>query len=166
MPAFNVLLLSTTIVLTDAFVVTPQLYRPAPSTIDRLTMTHVFLLMGAIFGMLAVAFGAFGAHALKSRLTVELLNSYQTAVQYQFWHALALLAVGLLVLQLNPSRLLQSSGWLFFLGTLMFSGSIYLLTLTNIRHIGALNIGILTPIGGLSLMLGWLLLILALWRNQ
>ena len=77
-------------------------------------MTHAFLLMGAIFGMLAVAFGAFGAHALKSRLTVELLNSYQTAVQYQFWHALALLAVGLLVLQLNPSRLLQSSGWMFF----------------------------------------------------
>jgi uncharacterized membrane protein YgdD (TMEM256/DUF423 family) len=116
--------------------------------------------------MLAVAFGAFGAHALKSRLTVELLNSYQTAVQYQFWHALALLAVGLLVLQLNPSRLLQSSGWMFFFGTLLFSGSIYVLTLTNVRQIGFLNIGVLTPVGGLSLMLGWLLLILALWRNQ
>jgi len=152
--------------LANTLVLTPPLYRPPPSTIDWLTMTHAFLLMGAIFGMLAVAFGAFGAHALKSRLTVELLNSYQTAVQYQFWHALALLAVGLLVLQLNPSRLLQSSGWMFFFGTLLFSGSIYVLTLTNVRQIGFLNIGVLTPVGGLSLMLGWLLLILALWRNQ
>jgi len=129
-------------------------------------MTRLFLLIASFSGMTAVIFGAFGAHALKQRLPANLLHSYETAVQYQFWHALALLAVALLLLQWPASRLLQATGWLFTLGIILFSGSLYILSLTEVRQIGAISIGPITPMGGLCFIVGWFLLMLAAWQNS
>ena len=129
-------------------------------------MTRLFLLIASFSGMTAVILGAFGAHALKQRLPANLLHSYETAVQYQFWHALALLAVALLLLQWPASRLLQATGWLFTLGIILFSGSLYLLSLTEVRQIGAISVGPITPMGGLCFIVGWFLLILAAWQNS
>ena len=115
-------------------------------------------------GLFAVALGAFGAHALRGSLSIEQLGSYQTAVQYQFWHALALLAVGTLAYR-QPSRCLYASGGLFATGTVLFSGSLYVLVLTNVRELGAFKVGLVTPAGGVCLILGWLLLAIAAWRS-
>lgn len=110
------------------------------------------VMLAGLFGFLGVGFGAFGAHALKARLSPELLAVYRTAVEYQFWHALALLAVGLLALT-RPGALLVASGWCFTLGILIFSGSLYALALSGVRVLGAI-----TPIGGLLFLAGWALL--------
>ncbi|MBN7797271.1 DUF423 domain-containing protein [Parahaliea mediterranea] len=122
-------------------------------------MTHLFLPIGALAGMLAVMFGAFGAHALRGRLDDYALGVFETAVQYHFYHALALLAVGLLALHQPPSTLLRSSGWLFLFGLLLFSGSLYLLALTGTRWLGAV-----TPLGGLAFIAGWACLAVAGWK--
>jgi len=113
-------------------------------------MNKWLLFFAALFGFFAVAFGAFGAHVLRSRLHADLLTTFETGVRYQMYHALAIpLAVWL------SSPL---SGWLFFSGILLFSGSLYLLALTGIRPIG-----ILTPIGGLLFLVGWLTLAISVW---
>jgi uncharacterized membrane protein YgdD (TMEM256/DUF423 family) len=109
----------------------------------------LWLALGAGYGLLGVALGAFGAHALKARLAGELAATWQTAVQYHFWHALALLAVGLLALQ-RPAPALHAAGAAFALGTLLFSGSLYALALTGVRSLGAV-----TPLGGVLLLCGW-----------
>ncbi len=123
-------------------------------------MSNVFTAIAAISGFLAVALGAFGAHALKARLPDDLLAIYHTAVQYQFWHTAALLAVGLLLLHFPQHALLKYSGWLFVAGILIFSGSLYVLALTGTRWLGAI-----TPIGGVALLAGWLLLALAMLQK-
>lgn len=110
------------------------------------------LRAGAVFGGLGVACGAFGAHALKARLTPEMLAVWKTAVEYQFTHALALLLVGLLALQ-KPSATLHSAALCFAAGVLVFSGSLYALALTGTRWLGAI-----TPLGGLLFLIGWALL--------
>ncbi|MBT8149719.1 MAG: DUF423 domain-containing protein [Pseudomonadales bacterium] len=127
-------------------------------------MLRITLLAGALFGALAIALGAFGAHALDPRLPDNLFSSFQTAVRYQMWHALALLALGALALQANAPRLLLACCALLMLGTLLFSGSLYTLALTDWRQLGPVKIGWLTPAGGLLLLSGWLLLAVALWR--
>jgi len=116
---------------------------------------RLWLGVGSGYGFLAVAFGAFGAHALRSRLSPELLAIYRTAVDYQFYHALALLAVGVLAAS-RPSPQLNYAGLCFATGVLLFSGSLYGLSLTGIRAFGAI-----TPIGGLLFLVGWALL--AVW---
>ena len=121
---------------------------------------RVFLLLGAAYGLLGVALGAFGAHALRARLTPELLAVYHTGVEYQFYHALALLAVGLLALQRCPAPL-PLAGWCFALGVPLFSGSLYLLALTGTRWLGAI-----TPFGGLLFLVGWGALIAAVLRSE
>lgn len=122
-------------------------------------MTNIFLPIGALAGMLAVVFGAFGAHALRNRLDDYALGVFETAVQYHFYHALALVAVGLLALQQPQTVLLRSSGWLFLLGLLLFSGSLYLLALTGTRWLGAV-----TPLGGLAFIAGWACLAATGWK--
>jgi uncharacterized membrane protein YgdD (TMEM256/DUF423 family) len=107
-----------------------------------------------------VILGAFGAHALKARLTAELLAVYQTAVQYHFWHALALLGVGLAMPQLSGTAWLQTAGWLFVAGLLLFSGSLYAIAFGAPR-----SIGLVTPVGGLCLILGWLAVAVAAVRG-
>ncbi|WP_044871021.1 DUF423 domain-containing protein [Pseudomonas sp. LFM046] len=121
-------------------------------------MARLYLLLSAFTGFTGVALGAFAAHGLKSRLTPEHLAVFQTGTHYQLIHALALFGVALLALH-APSRLLTLAGGFFALGILLFSGSLYLLTLSGIG-----KLGIITPFGGLAFLAGWLCLGLAAWN--
>lgn len=121
-------------------------------------MLRTFLMLAASFGFTGVALGAFAAHGLKGRLSPEYLAIFQTGVQYQLIHALALLGVAVLANTL-PGRLLAWSGALFALGILLFSASLYALTLSGIPRLG-----IVTPFGGLAFLAGWACLGLAAWR--
>jgi uncharacterized membrane protein YgdD (TMEM256/DUF423 family) len=113
-------------------------------------MDRTFLLIGSVFGFLGVAFGAFGAHALKSRLSSEMLAVFETGVRYQMYHAFAVLIVAAAIGHLGDARLLGIAGWFFVAGVLLFSGSLYALALT-----GTTVLGIITPIGGLLFLIGW-----------
>lgn len=119
---------------------------------------NLFLGVGAISGGLAVAAGAFGAHALKTRLDEYSLGVFQTGASYQMYHALALLAVGLVPPD-NRADLLRGAGWAFTIGTVLFSGSLYALALSGVRVLGAI-----TPLGGVGFLVGWTLLALAAFR--
>jgi uncharacterized membrane protein YgdD (TMEM256/DUF423 family) len=118
-------------------------------------MGRVFLGLGAMSAFVAVAAGAFGAHALRDRLSAEYLAVFETVARYQMYHALALLAVALL-LSLRPLGTLQWAGWLFVMGTTLFSGSLYALALTGTRWLGAI-----TPLGGIAFLAGWICLALS-----
>lgn len=118
-------------------------------------MDRTFLLVGALAGFLAVAFGAFGAHALRGRLTPEMLGAFEAGVRYQMYHALAILAVGS-ILARTGGWLFATAGWLFTAGIVLFSGSLYVLALTGLTTFGAI-----TPIGGLLFLAGWACLIVA-----
>ncbi|MCH7815834.1 MAG: DUF423 domain-containing protein [Proteobacteria bacterium] len=117
-------------------------------------MPKLFILLASINGFLAVALGAFAAHALRERLSSELLNTFQTAVQYHMYHALALFGVGLLLMNYPNATLPRISGYLFLLGIVLFSGSLYILSVSGIRWLGAI-----TPLGGVSLLAAWACLI-------
>jgi uncharacterized membrane protein YgdD (TMEM256/DUF423 family) len=121
-------------------------------------MPRGFLMLAAFFGFTGVALGAFAAHGLKSRLTPEYLTIFHTGVTYQLVHTLALLGVALLATQI-PGRLIAWAGASFVIGILLFSGSLYLLTVTGVS-----KLGIITPFGGLAFLVGWLCLGLAAWR--
>ncbi|MBV7488349.1 MULTISPECIES: DUF423 domain-containing protein [Pseudomonas] len=121
-------------------------------------MLRGFLMLAAFFGFTGVGLGAFAAHGLKNRLTPEYLTIFHTGVTYQLVHTLALLGVALLATQI-PGRLLTWAGASFAIGILLFSGSLYVLTLTGIS-----KLGIVTPFGGLAFLAGWLCLGLAAWR--
>ena len=112
-------------------------------------MDRAFALAGALSAFIAVAAGAFGAHALRARLAPDLLAVFETAARYQMYHALALLAVAW-ASNHWPGTPLRAAGWLFIGGTLLFSGSLYLLALTGARWLGAI-----TPLGGLLFLAGW-----------
>jgi len=122
-------------------------------------MTRLFFALGSLLGLIGVAAGAFGAHALRSHLTPDLLATWETAVRYQLVHALALLATGWAATRW-PGALIRSAGWLFFVGTVVFSGSLYILSLTGLRWLGAV-----TPIGGLAFLAGWACLGWAAWQD-
>ena len=122
-------------------------------------MSQFFLVASALSGFLAVALGAFGAHALKARLAPELLAVYETAVQYHFTHTLALLAVALLMMQGFQHGLLRVGAALFLAGLVLFSGSLYALALSGVKVLGAI-----TPLGGLCFLGGWLCLAVAAIR--
>lgn len=115
-------------------------------------MDRFFLALGAISAFISVAAGAFGAHALRSRLTPELLVTFETGARYQMYHALALFAVAWAAARW-PSAATVAAGWLFVAGTLLFSGSLYALALTGVRALGAV-----TPVGGVAFLAGWGLL--------
>ncbi len=123
-------------------------------------MTTFFLPVGALAALLGVVLGAFGAHALRGRLDDYAMSVFETAVQYHFYHALALVAVGLLALHPPQSALLRPAGWLFLVGLVLFSGSLYVLALTGVRWLGAI-----TPLGGLAFIAGWACLAVASWRS-
>ncbi len=110
---------------------------------------RIFLTIAGVFGLLAVAGGAFGAHALRERITPESLAVFETGARYHMYHALALAIVGLLLGRLSIPQLVWS-GWLFVIGTTIFSGSLYLLAVTGTRWWGAI-----TPLGGVALLAGW-----------
>jgi len=121
---------------------------------------RTLLILGSLFAALGVAAGAFGAHALKAVLSPEQLAIHETAVRYQSMHAIALIATAW-VSDRWPGRLATTAGWLFVGGILLFSGSLYLIALFGWR-----SIGILTPIGGLAFMAGWLCLAGCAWRQR
>ena len=121
-------------------------------------MLRGFLMLAAFFGFTGVPLGAFAAHGLKNRLTPEYLAIFHTGVTYQLVHTLALLGVALLATQI-PGRLVTWAGVSFAIGILLFSGSLYLLTMTGVS-----KLGIITPFGGLAFLAGWICLGLAAWR--
>lgn len=120
----------------------------------RLSLTLAALLLFA-----AVGLGAFGAHALKSRLTPDMQAIWQTAVQYHAWHALGLLAVGMFTMQRPDAPGASLAAWLFVAGIALFSGSLYALALSGVRGLGAV-----TPFGGVAFLAGWLAFAWAAWR--
>lgn len=121
---------------------------------------RVMASAGAASGLIAVAAGAFGAHALKARLAPEMLVVFETGVRYQMFHALALLAVAWAATRW-PGRWVTSSGACFIAGTILFSGSLYALAFSGMRGLGAI-----TPIGGVLFLAGWLLLVVAPWSSR
>lgn len=119
---------------------------------------QLFLVVSGISGFLSVAFGAFAAHFLGARLDEYYLRVFRTGVEYQFYHALALGLVALWISQGNAASL-RWCGWLFIFGTIIFSGSLYLLAITQVKLWGAV-----TPIGGVAFLAGWILFIIAAFR--
>ena len=114
-------------------------------------MTKIFLAIASIFGGLSVGTGAFASHALKDKLSERALEIFETAARYQMYHALALLLVALLINQTESSQpSLVIAGWAFIIGIVVFSGSLYALSLTDIKVLGAI-----TPLGGLAFIIGW-----------
>ena len=121
-------------------------------------MDRLFICLGSLSAFIGVALGAFAAHALKARVSVDLLGTFEIGVRYQMYHALALLAVGI-VYGRWPSALASAAGWLFLGGTLLFCGSLYALALSGARWLGAI-----APLGGMALLAGWLCLARAVWK--
>ena len=124
-----------------------------------MTIAKIIICCSAISGALAVMLGAFGAHTLKNQLEPNAIAVYQTAVEYQFYHTLALLFIGVLALRIPANPLLHWSAVLMGLGIIAFSGSLYLLAISGTRWLGAI-----TPIGGVSFIVAWLMLVAAVWR--
>ena len=123
-------------------------------------MDRVFFILGAVLAGLGVAAGAFGAHALRGRLTPEMLGVFETGVRYHLIHALGLLAVAWATTRW-PGAATSTAGWLFLAGILLFSGSLYGLSLSGLRSLGAI-----TPIGGVAWIVGWLVLGWGVWQGR
>ncbi len=125
-------------------------------------MIRIFFGIAAIFGGLSVAAGAFASHALKEKLSERAIEIFETGVRYQMYHALALLMVALLLsLHQKAQATLVAAGVAFIAGVVIFSGSLYTLSLTNIKWLGAI-----TPLGGLAFIIGWSCLAVAAWSNK
>jgi uncharacterized membrane protein YgdD (TMEM256/DUF423 family) len=122
-------------------------------------MDRLFFSLGAVSAFVSVAAGAFGAHALRARLSPELLAVFETGARYQMYHALGLIAAGWAAARW-PGALPQYAGWLFLAGTVLFSGSLYALALSGVRWLGAI-----TPFGGVAFLAGWICLALAARRG-
>jgi uncharacterized membrane protein YgdD (TMEM256/DUF423 family) len=123
-------------------------------------VSRLFLVIGAVFGFLGVAAGAFAAHGLREVIPPDLLTVFETGARYQMYHALALLAVAWVSSEV-PSRWILASGWLFVVGTVLFSGSLYALALTSNTRLG-----LITPFGGVALMAGWVCLGIGGWQGR
>lgn len=129
--------------------------RPMPRTIFTL---------GALFAALGVTFGAFGAHGLKTRLEPEMLAIFETGVRYQMYHAFGMLAAAWLYTQ-APSTAVKAAGWLFAVGILIFSGTLYGLSLSSLGQAEPLKwLGMITPLGGLAMIVGWICLAVGAWK--
>lgn len=120
----------------------------------------LFLILGGINAALVVMLGAFGAHGLKARISADMLAVYQTGVHYHLFHALGLLAVGLVASQIADSVWLKWSGWLMLLGIILFSGSLYVLSVSGLRWLG-----MVTPFGGLAFIAAWIVFVIAIAKS-
>lgn len=116
----------------------------------------LFLIIGAINAMLAVALGAFGAHGLEGKISEKYLEVWKTGVQYQMFHAMGLFVIAFLLNKFPQSSLLTASGWIMFAGILLFSGSLYVLSTSGIKVLGAI-----TPLGGVAFIVAWILIVVA-----
>ncbi len=121
----------------------------------------VFLMLGGFNAALVVLLGAFGAHGLKARMTAEMLAIFQTGVHYHLFHALGLIAVGLVATQIPASAYLKWSGWLMLVGIILFSGSLYVLSVSGLRWLG-----MVTPFGGMSFIAAWILFVVAIVKSH
>jgi uncharacterized membrane protein YgdD (TMEM256/DUF423 family) len=121
-------------------------------------MERIFIIIGALSGFIGVAAGAFGAHGLKGRLSAEMLAVFEVGVRYQMYHALALIGAAWLQHR-QPCAITVVGGWLFVVGMLLFSGSLYLLSISGVKWLG-----MITPVGGLAFLAGWACLAWAAWR--
>ncbi|SOD16313.1 DUF423 domain-containing protein [Nitrosomonas ureae] len=124
-------------------------------------MSRTFLILGILNALLCIALGAFGAHGLKRMLSTDMLSVYHTGVQYHFYHAFGIIVIGLLLLHFPKSRLMPISGWLMMIGIVLFSFSLYGLSITDMRALG-----MITPFGGISFLTAWALLAYAIWREK
>ncbi|MER2514214.1 MAG: DUF423 domain-containing protein [Nitrosomonas ureae] len=124
-------------------------------------MSRTFLIIGILNALLCIALGAFGAHGLKRMLSADMLSVYHTGVQYHFYHAFGIIIIGLLLLHFPKSRLMPISGWLMMIGIVLFSFSLYALSITDLRALG-----MITPFGGVSFLTAWALLAYAIWREK
>jgi len=124
-------------------------------------MDRVFISIGAMSALLAVGAGAFGAHALRARISADMLQVFQTGATYQMYHALALIGVGILLARFSTdgSTWLTAAAWLLIAGTVLFSGSLYALALSGTTWLGAI-----TPLGGVAFLFGWAALAIGVWR--
>lgn len=122
-------------------------------------MVKIWFITGGLFGFLSVAFGAFGAHALSKSLAPDMMANFETAVRYQMYHALALLLLGIVQHQ-TQIDLFGYSGWAFLFGILFFSGSLYMMSITGMKWLGAI-----TPIGGLAFLFGWGWFVYQVFKN-
>lgn len=128
---------------------------------NELNLTaKLFLLLGSANAMLAVIIGAFGAHALKARLDESLLKIYQTGSEYHFYHALGLILVGIIAMNIPVNVWLKVSGWTMFIGIILFCGSLYLLSILNLRWLG-----MITPVGGILFITAWVSLFIAIIKD-
>jgi len=123
-------------------------------------MERVFFVLGAVSALIGVAAGAFGAHGLKSRLSAEMLSVFEVGVRYQMYHAFALIAAAWAQAKW-PSSIVTAGGWLFLIGTVLFSGSLYLLSIGGAKWLGAI-----TPFGGSAFLAGWVCLAWGVLRVQ
>lgn len=122
-------------------------------------MERFFFIAGSLLGFLAVGLGAFGAHGLKTYLDANLLVTFETGVRFQMYHSFALLAVAMAYTKW-PVKGLIISGWMFITGIVLFSGSLYVLSLSGVR-----SLGIITPFGGLAFLMGWLCMAWSVWKR-
>ena len=122
-------------------------------------MDRFFFVAGSLMGFLAVTLGAFDAHGLRTHLDADLITVFETGVRYQMYHAFALLAVAM-AYNKWPGKGLILSGWMFIAGIILFSGSLYALSLSGVRWLG-----MITPIGGLAFLTGWLCMAWAVWKK-
>lgn len=121
----------------------------------------LFLILGGINAALVVMLGAFGAHGLKTKISAEMLAVYQTGVHYHLFHVLGLLAVGLVATQMTDSVYLKWSGWLMLVGIILFSGSLYVLSVSGLRWLG-----MVTPFGGLAFIAAWIVFVIAIAKSS
>ncbi len=129
-------------------------------------MSRTFLLLGAVLGALSVILGAFAAHGLKKIVPPDSVVTFETGVRYQFYHTFALLAIGILIDKFQSPALVWS-GYLFIAGIVLFSGSLYLLAMLNsTENVGLSKIGIITPVGGLLFVAGWILLFFGILKRN
>lgn len=124
-------------------------------------MPKTFLILGSLNALLCIALGAFGAHGLKQILSADMLTVYHTGVHYHFYHAFGMIVIGLLLQHFPKSRWLPISGWLMMIGIVLFSFSLYVLSITGIR-----SLGMITPFGGVSFMSAWSLVVYAIWKDK
>ena len=123
-------------------------------------MHRKFLIFSAISGFICVMLGAFGAHTLKKHISPELLSAFETGVRYQFYHTIALLVISVLILLKGENSFLKRSGYFFLAGIILFSGSLYFLSVRNLTGFELTWLGPITPLGGLCFLLGWLVLLM------
>ena len=123
-------------------------------------MSRLLIFCGALCAALSVILGAFGAHGLKSRLPPEILATFETGVQYQFYHALGLILIGIVVQFTKASAMVTAAGWLMLAGIVLFSGSLYAICFSGIR-----SLGMITPVGGMAFIVAWLLLAIGIMRS-